>query len=126
MDTTLERILSLLPRKPDGRIQHGAKAEMARKLGFQDGTIVSMWENGRSKSYTGYLYEIAKLYDVSVEWLRGDSDIRQTAPAAVSSLDAAVLEFVHSLPPDKLRGILLLLGAPAELLDALDREAHQG
>ena len=121
MDTTLERILQLLPRNEAGRIKHGAKAEFARKLGFTEGNIVSMWESGSSKSYMGHLYEIAKLYDVSVEWLRGDTDERRPG---VNSFDQAVLDFVHQLPPDKLRGILLLLGAPEELLDALDREAH--
>ena len=89
MDVTLERILSLLPRNEAGKIQHGAKAELARALGFADGAIVSMWEKGSSKSYMGYLYEIAKMYDVSVEWLRGDSDMRQPAPAAVSSFRQA-------------------------------------
>ena len=121
MDITLDRILQLLPRNEDGRIKHGAKAEFARKLGFDSGDIVSMWVKGTSKSYMNYLYEIATMYNVSIAWLKGDSDERRPG---VNSFDQAVLDFVHQLPPDKLRGILLLLGAPEELLDALDREAH--
>ena len=74
MDKTLERILSLLPRKADGKIKHGAKAEFARSIGYDSGDIVSMWENGSSASYRGKLHEIAAKYGVSVEWLRGETD----------------------------------------------------
>ena len=123
MDVTLERILSLLPRTETGKIKHGAKTEFARELGFDSGDIVSMWINGSSKSYNNYLYEISTRYGVSMAWLKGDSD--EAAPIPVNSFDQAVLDFVHQLPPDKLRGILLLLGAPKELLDALDREERQ-
>ena len=74
MDKTLKRILSLLPKDESGGIKHGAKAYFARSLGFSDGAIVSMWEKGSSRSYTGYLYEIAKMYGVSIAWLKGDTD----------------------------------------------------
>ena len=81
MDITLDRILSLLPRNENGKIRHGAKADFARELGFSDGAIVSMWEKGSSKSYLGYLYEIARMYGVSLEWLRGETDERQPQQA---------------------------------------------
>lgn len=126
MDVTLDRILSLLPRNDDGKIRHGAKAELARSLGFSDGAIVSMWEKGTSKSYNGYLYEIATMYNVSMAWLRGETDKREPEPQSISAGDQAVLDFVHSLPPERLRAFLTLLGAPAELLDELDHEARQG
>lgn len=126
MDKTLDRILSLLPRNEAGKIQHGAKADLARSLGFSDGAIVSMWEKGTSKSYTGYLYEISKLYGVSIAWLRGETDEREPETQTVSAADQAVLDFVHALPPERLRAFLTLLGAPAELLAELDREGRQG
>ena len=74
MDKTLERILSLLPRKPDGTLVHGAKIAFAKSIGYNDGHIVSMWENGTSNSYLKKLHEIAAKYDCSVEWLRGETD----------------------------------------------------
>ncbi len=80
MDITLERILSLLPQKPDGKIRHGAKAEFARGLGYDSGDIVSMWINGSSDSYKKKLHEIAAKYGVSVEWLRGETDEKNPAP----------------------------------------------
>lgn len=74
MDITLERILSLIPKKENGDFKHGAKKEFAIGIGFKSGEIVSDWIAGRSKSYDGYLYQIAALHNVSVEWLRGETD----------------------------------------------------
>lgn len=74
MDITLERILSLIPKKPNGKFQHGAIAEFARSIGLSGGQLVSDWMAGRTTSYRNYLYEIAAKYGVSVEWLRGETD----------------------------------------------------
>ena len=79
MDKTLERILSLLPTTPNGKLEHGAKADFARALGYSDGAVVSMWKSGKSESYKNQLYQIAALYNVSVEWLRGETDEKQPA-----------------------------------------------
>lgn len=79
MDITLERIFSLLPHKPDGKPVHGSKKAFAQTLGFKDGTIFTDWEAGRSDSYKNYLYEISDKYNVSVEWLKGESDIKEKA-----------------------------------------------
>lgn len=73
MDITLSRILSLIPKKPDGKYIHGAKAEFADSLGMAR-NLVTMWESGQSQSYRGKLHEIAAKYDVSVEWLKGETD----------------------------------------------------
>lgn len=74
MSIMQERVLSLIPRKPDGKYVHGAKADFARELGFKSGAIVSDWESGKSDSYKNYLYQISALHGVSVEWLRGETD----------------------------------------------------
>lgn len=73
MDIVLERILSLLPHKEDGKLVHGAKKEFADKLGI-DKNIITQWTRGVNKSYTSYLYQIADIYNVSVEWLKGETD----------------------------------------------------
>lgn len=75
MDITLERILSLIPKKPDGAYVHGAKAEFADSLGMSR-NLVTMWENGQSQSYRNKLHEIAAKYHVSVEWLKGETNIK--------------------------------------------------
>jgi hypothetical protein len=103
-----ERVLSLIPRKPDGKYVHGAKADFARELGFKSGAIVSDWESGKSDSYKNYLYQISALHGVSVEYLRGETDdpgIKE-APATegegYTDLQKAAIQFVLSLPPEKL------------------------
>ena len=74
MDIVLQRILSLIPKKPNGAFVHGEKKKFAVSIGFKSGEIVSDWIAGRSDSYKNYLYEIAQKHGVSVEWLRGESD----------------------------------------------------
>ena len=79
MDIVLERILSLLPKKPDGKFVRGSKKEFAQSIGYDSGDIVSMWINGSSTSYNGKLHEISAKYGVSVEWLRGETDEKNPA-----------------------------------------------
>lgn len=74
MDITLERVLSLLPRKEDGSFEHGAKKEFAQSIGYSSGEIVSMWIKGSSSSYKTKLHEISMKYNVSVDWLEGKTD----------------------------------------------------
>lgn len=108
MDTTLERILTLIPKKENGAFKHGALSQFARPLGFKDGHIVSDWIAGNSESYKNYLYQISALHGVSVEWLRGEPDEPgiKKAPATegedYTELQKAAIQFVLSLPPEKL------------------------
>lgn len=74
MDITLERILSLLPRKPDGTIEHGARKKFAQSIGLKSGNLIADWVSGRTNSYTNYLFVIADKYGVSVDWLAGNTD----------------------------------------------------
>ena len=92
MDIVLERILSLIPKDPDGKYVHGAKTKFAKKIGYNDGAIVAMWENGSSISYNKKLYQIAYQYHVSVEWLQGkteDKSIKETPATEGEGLSAA-------------------------------------
>lgn len=74
MDIVLERILSLIPHKPDGTFVHGALKDFANGIGLKSGNVIADWRSGRSNSYNAYIYQIASLYDVSVEWLKGEAD----------------------------------------------------
>ena len=76
MDITMERILSLLPRKENGDFVHGAFADFCRPLGFKSGQVMVGWIKGTNRSYRHYLYQIAALHHVSVAWLRGETDDR--------------------------------------------------
>jgi len=77
LDITLERILSLIPKKQNGDFVHGEKKKFAVGIGFKSGEIVSDWIAERSDSYKNYLYEISQKHNVSVEWLRGETDKKE-------------------------------------------------
>lgn len=108
MDAILKRILTLIPKKENGAFKHGALSQFARPLGFKDGHIVSDWIAGNSESYKNYLYQISALHGVSVNWLRGETDdpgIKEAPDPKIegySELQKAAIQFVLSLPPDKL------------------------
>lgn len=86
MDKTLERIASLIPKKENGDFKHGALKEFANSIGLKSGNLISDWIAGRSVSYNSYVYEIAAKYNVSVEWLKGETDEKgiKKQPAANS------------------------------------------
>ena len=124
MDITLERILSLIPKKPDGKFKHGAIAAFARDLGFKDGHIVSDWIAGNTTSYYNYLYEISDKYNVSVEWLRGETDIKEKAATregnGYSDTVKAIIDIVSPLTESQQKWVLARLQDAVSALEALD------
>lgn len=82
MDTTLERILTLIPQNENGRFVRGAALEFSKKIGIAP-NLPAEWKAGRNKSYMTKLYEISNAYDVSVDWLLGNSDEKKK-PTTVS------------------------------------------
>jgi transcriptional regulator with XRE-family HTH domain len=96
MDIVLSRILSLLPKHPDGRFVRGAKKEFATRIGYDSGDIVSMWIKGTSNSYLGKLYEIANVYGVSVEWLKGETD-KKERPDLVKEIGPKKAELLEAV-----------------------------
>ena len=83
MDIVLERMLSLIPKKPDGKYVHGAKKEFCKAIGAPD-NIISNWENGVTKSYRNYVYVTAAVYNISVDWLLGLTDQKEKTAAGFS------------------------------------------
>lgn len=98
MDKTLERILSLLPRKPDGTLEHGARKEFAQSIGLKNGNLISDWVKGRTASYNNYLYEIAAKYGVSVAWLRGETDEKEKLAVPEDDELKEYLEMIRTRP----------------------------
>ena len=73
MDDTLERIVKCIGPK------HGAKKQLAEYLGIHP-NVITNWLNGRNRSYRRYLDEIAQYFNVSVAYLKGDTDKKNPAP----------------------------------------------
>lgn len=111
MDIMLERILSLVPKKGNGKFQHGALKEFAQSIGLKNGNLVSDWIAGRSRSYQQKLYEIAAVYHVSVEWLKGETEIKEPpGPEAEgqSAIKKEAMEFIQTLSDDELRRFIAM------------------
>ena len=99
MDITLERILSLIPKKPDGKYVHGAKKEFCLEIGAPS-NIINEWERGVSKSFNNYLYAIAAKYNVSVEWLKGETD--EKTPAATKGEREMLMAAIDTMSKEEL------------------------
>ena len=106
MDITLERILSLIPRKENGKFVHGEVKAFADRIGLRHPQIVSDWIGDRNKSYTKYLYQISDKYNVSVEWLKGETDIKEKP---VPTNGDEFLEKFGKLPPEKQQLVMELI-----------------
>lgn len=113
MDETLKRILSLLPKKPNGSFVHGSKRDFAMSIGYDSGDVVSMWIKGTSVSYKNKLHEIAAKYNVSVEWLKGETDEKTPADPDERSARDIALEKIEDMSADEL---LELMAAITEKL----------
>lgn len=110
MDIMLERMLSLIPKKENGKYVHGAKKEFCEAIGAPT-NIVSEWEAGKTKSYRNYLYVVSAKYNVPVEWLNGETNdpsagIKKEAAPGKSELSMGQLELIKlssKMSDDELR-----------------------
>ena len=113
MNITLERIAELIPKDETGEFKHGAIKDFALSIGYKSGNIVSMWFNGDSASYKGKLHEIAAKYNVSIEWLKGESEQKEKSPApdgvGLSEDDLKHLRAFHAADEETKAAITMLL-----------------
>lgn len=105
MDIVLTRILSLIPKKPDGKFVRGSKKDFATSIGYDSGDIISMWESGASKSYMKKIHEIAAVYNVDPDWLLGKTD-KKEKPTIVSDDELSdskrdMINLLLSLSPEE-------------------------
>ena len=106
MDITLERILSLIPRKENGDFQHGALKAFANSIGLKSGNLVSDWLKGRSESYKNYIYEVSAKYGVSVAWLKGETDEKNPpVPEDERKLNEELISRLVSLTPEEMQKV---------------------
>ena len=82
MDKCLERIIQEL--KSQGKNQ----GDLTQFLGVSH-TTFGNWKSERNQSYKKYIHAIADFLGVSVEYLRGDTDIKEKSPVIDEGLMAA-------------------------------------
>ena len=116
MDITLERMLTLIPKKENGNFKHGALSQFVRSIGFKDGHIVSDWIAGNSESYKNYIYQVSALYHVSVEWLQGKTEnksIKETPDPEIEGVSAEaqeILDYIRDATPAELVEVCRYIG----------------
>ena len=89
-------MLSLIPKKPDGKFVHGAKKDFSKNIGAPE-NIVSDWISGRSSSYKNYAYQISAKYGVSVEWLRGETDEKEKPASEEAGFHPTLEDWLNAI-----------------------------
>lgn len=84
MDETLKRILELMGNG------HGSRTELADYLGIHP-NVITNWKNGRNHSYNKHLTQIAKYFDVTVDYLLGNTDTKKGSDESSEPQDVSVL-----------------------------------
>jgi transcriptional regulator with XRE-family HTH domain len=100
MNLIIERIINLLSEK-----------DIMAKTFMEDLDLnkssVSDWKSGKSNSYMKYLPKIADYFGVSVDYLLGNTDIKNKPVINKDDEQFAELyEIIKDYPPDKLKQIL--------------------
>lgn len=107
--------------------------DFAKAIGVSP-SIVSQWRNGISTSYEkkGRLSKIAQVLEVTLDELHGelapdkatllvdanrDGTMNVIPAQELSELDRRRLEFLKNADPAKVRALLLMLGAPEDILE---------
>ena len=70
MDITLQRIITEL------KIQKKRQSDLTDFIGVTDSTFGN-WKKGLNQSYLKYLHAISDFLGVSVEYLRGETDVKE-------------------------------------------------
>lgn len=82
------------------------------------------WNKDGLKSYTKYLYKIAEVFNVNVEYLRGETDIKEKAATqegnGYSDTVREIIDLVSPLTEDQQKWILARLQDSLAALKALD------
>ncbi|WP_071431825.1 helix-turn-helix domain-containing protein [Angelakisella massiliensis] len=106
MDDTLKKIVNCIGPK------HGAKKELAEHLGIHP-NVITNWLNGRNKSYKRYLPEIARYFNVPLEYLSENPEDKEKAPALTDKDERDIARDVERIMSNlETSGDLMFDGVP--------------
>jgi transcriptional regulator with XRE-family HTH domain len=114
--TTVDRVKAICKERriPISRLE--------RDLGFSNGYIGQL---KKGMMPADRLNAVANYLELSVSELLSSDETTKKSPApneGEADISSRLTEFFLSLPKDRLRGILLALGAPEELIAELDHQ----
>lgn len=93
MDPILERIIQEL------QLHEKKQKDLTDFLGLTH-NIFGNWKSGRNASYKKYLHAIADFLGVSVEYLRGETDIKQNPLPETEERIKELYELTEGLTPE--------------------------
>lgn len=80
--------------------QNITQKQLAEKLSISQGNI-SDWKTGRCKPSYDVLSQLAKMFDTSIDYLEGKTDIRKPMTQDnISEEDNKILTMYHQLPKE--------------------------
>ena len=103
MDITLERIIQEL------NVKEIKKTELTEHLGFSSSAIFGHWLSGRNSSYKKYIHAIADYLNVSVEYLKGETDQKEkplTIGEELSEDEKMLLNLFRQIPEERQQAFL--------------------
>lgn len=101
MDITMQRIVSEL------KLQGKKQTELADYIGVTS-NVITDWKSGRIKSYSKYIFAIADFLNVSVEYLKGETDVKNQPKSSISDDDIKFAlwgDVADEIPNDKLQEV---------------------
>ncbi len=104
MDIVLTNIINVMKQKGLSQVDFCEKLNLT-KNNFTD------WKAGRSHSYNKYIYQISDILGVSVEYLKGETDIKQKSPSVdeLKADESLLLEVFRSLQPQQKQSLIDLM-----------------
>ena len=101
MDITMQRIISEL------QLQGKKQTELADYIGVTS-NVITDWKSGRIKSYSKYIFAIAAFLNVSVEYLKGETDQKETTAEtdSLSPIKQKILNNCSNLSEKELDDVL--------------------
>ena len=100
MDITLERIIQELKE------QNKKQRDLTDHLGLTH-NIFGNWKAGRNSSYKKYIHAIAQYLDVSVEYLKGETETKKSPDEfQLTEDEMLLLKLFRQIPEERQRAFL--------------------
>ena len=118
MDVTITRIIEEM------KLQNKKHADLATYIGVTP-NVITDWKSGRIKSYKKYLHAIADFLGVSVEYLKGETEIKNSPLSNENGLSESQREIIalfDSAPPELQAAALAVLRSAEQRSHTQDTE----